>query len=313
MLGYLIFIGIVLYILWVYVVCIPLDKAHVVCTVDPRESVLTKKNFRKYVEKIVDEIPSTEPLSKAEIEQFLQDPFSKGQNALLFISMSGCGHCTKLSPIVGLSAQQLKIPLNYVDGRVLNEVSQSPGFENSPLRVNGYPMVFLFKNNSKIPILVQAGSGVTVDGFINKVKEKLASESLEISQSQPKVLESRRAVRPDSDSSRDSPADSKALLEGTGDFSTDYVLMVWAPWCGACTAIKPKFLEAIAKLKGDQNLNHIPMFLMQADSNKQFMMNNGLNAIPAILKMRGNKIVDQFVSPGGMPTADSIIDWIRNP
>jgi thiol-disulfide isomerase/thioredoxin len=280
--------------------------------VDPRESVLTKKNFRKYVEKIVDEIPSTEPLSKAEIEQFIHNPFSKGQNALLFISMPGCGHCTKLSPIVGLSAQQLKIPLNYVEGKVLNEVLQSSEFQNSPLRVDGYPMVFLFKNNSKIPILVQAGSGVTVDEFIKKVNEKLASESLEISQSQPRVLESRRAVHRDSDSSRDSPTDSKALLDGTGDFSTDYVLMVWAPWCGACTAIKPKFLEAIAKLKGDQNLNHIPMFLMQADSNKQFMMNNGLNAIPAILKMRGNKIVDQFVSPGGMPTADSIIDWIRN-
>lgn len=315
MLGYILVIGIIIYILWITKVCVPIDSARVVCTIDPRETVLTKdqimRKFREYVEKLVEKIPSITPLSESEFRLFLENPFTNGDQVLLFLSSPTCVHCKQLSPIVGLSAQQMNIPLLYVEDKVLKQVLKGSEFEQSPFKVKGYPVVFLYKNNENTPILVQKGSGPTVDEFIQIVNKVRSNGSSEISLSSPGNLQRRRPVNGNRNSSRDSPSDSNALLSGTGDFSSDYVLMLWAPWCGACTAIKPKYLEAIEKMKSDPKFNHIPMFLMEAERNNQFMRNNNLNAIPAILKMSGNRIMDQFMQTSGMPTAESIIDWIK--
>ena len=77
------------------------------------------------------------------------------------------------------------------------------------------------------------------------------------------------------------------------------VIDFWAEWCGPCRAIGPVIEELSKEYEGKVNIGKI-----NVDLNPSVSMNYGITSIPAILFIKGGKVVDKQI--GAVPK--SIID-----
>ncbi len=77
------------------------------------------------------------------------------------------------------------------------------------------------------------------------------------------------------------------------------VVDFWAEWCGPCRAIGP-VIEELAK----QYEGKIKVGKVNVDHNPQVSVNYGITSIPAILFIKGGKIVDKQI--GAVPK--SVLD-----
>ena len=77
------------------------------------------------------------------------------------------------------------------------------------------------------------------------------------------------------------------------------VIDFWAEWCGPCRAIGPVIDELSKEYNGKVNIGKV-----NVDTNPQVSMNYGITSIPAILFVKGGKVVDKLV--GAQPKANFV-------
>ena len=72
------------------------------------------------------------------------------------------------------------------------------------------------------------------------------------------------------------------------------VVDFWAEWCGPCRAIGPVIEELAKEYQGKVNVGKV-----NVDINPGISMNYGITSIPAILFIKGGKVVDKQI--GAVP------------
>ncbi len=77
------------------------------------------------------------------------------------------------------------------------------------------------------------------------------------------------------------------------------VIDFWAEWCGPCRAIGPVIEELAKDYNGKVNIGKV-----NVDTNPQISMDYGITSIPAILFVKGGKVVDKLV--GAQPKANFV-------
>lgn len=77
------------------------------------------------------------------------------------------------------------------------------------------------------------------------------------------------------------------------------VIDFWAEWCGPCRAIGPVIEELAKEYDGSVNIGKV-----NVDHNPQISMNYGITSIPAILFIKGGKVVDKLV--GAQPKGNFV-------
>jgi thioredoxin 2 len=78
---------------------------------------------------------------------------------------------------------------------------------------------------------------------------------------------------------------------------------IWAPWCGPCRAMAPMFERAAAELEPD-----VRLLKVNADDEPQIAAELGVSGIPALLLIRGGRVIAK--SAGAMDTRH-IVSWTR--
>jgi thioredoxin 1 len=77
------------------------------------------------------------------------------------------------------------------------------------------------------------------------------------------------------------------------------VVDFWAEWCGPCRAIGPVIEELSKEYDGKINVGKV-----NVDHNPQLSINYGITSIPAILFIKGGKVVDKLV--GAQPKSNFV-------
>lgn len=77
------------------------------------------------------------------------------------------------------------------------------------------------------------------------------------------------------------------------------VVDFWAEWCGPCRAISPVIEELSKEYNGKVNVGKV-----NVDHNPNLSVNYGITSIPAILFIKGGKVVDKQI--GAVPK--SVLD-----
>lgn len=77
------------------------------------------------------------------------------------------------------------------------------------------------------------------------------------------------------------------------------VIDFWAEWCGPCRAIGPVIEELAKEYDGKVNIGKV-----NVDHNPQVSMDYGITSIPAILFVKGGKVVDKLV--GAQPKGNFV-------
>src|SRR5688572_17089083 len=77
------------------------------------------------------------------------------------------------------------------------------------------------------------------------------------------------------------------------------VIDFWAEWCGPCRAIGPVIEELAKEYDGKVNIGKV-----NVDHNPQISMDYGITSIPAILFVKGGKVVDKLV--GAQPKGNFV-------
>lgn len=77
------------------------------------------------------------------------------------------------------------------------------------------------------------------------------------------------------------------------------VVDFWAEWCGPCRAIGPVVEELSKEYDGKVNVGKV-----NVDQNPQLSINYGITSIPAILFVKGGKVVDKLV--GSQPKSNFV-------
>jgi thioredoxin 1 len=72
------------------------------------------------------------------------------------------------------------------------------------------------------------------------------------------------------------------------------VIDFWAEWCGPCRAISPVVEELAKEYDGKVNVGKV-----NVDHNPTLSINYGITSIPAILFIKGGKVVDKQI--GAVP------------
>lgn len=72
------------------------------------------------------------------------------------------------------------------------------------------------------------------------------------------------------------------------------VVDFWAEWCGPCRAISPVIEELSKEYNGKINVGKV-----NVDHNPNVSINYGITSIPAILFIKGGKVVDKQI--GAVP------------
>ncbi len=82
---------------------------------------------------------------------------------------------------------------------------------------------------------------------------------------------------------------------------SDKLTMVdfWAEWCGPCRAIGPVVEELSKEYDGKVNVGKV-----NVDQNPQLSINYGITSIPAIVFVKGGKVVDKLV--GAQPKSNFV-------
>ncbi len=73
----------------------------------------------------------------------------------------------------------------------------------------------------------------------------------------------------------------------------------WAEWCGPCRAIGPVVEELAKEYDGKVNIGKVDV-----DKNPELSIQYGITSIPAILFVKGGKVVDKLV--GSQPKANFV-------
>ena len=73
----------------------------------------------------------------------------------------------------------------------------------------------------------------------------------------------------------------------------------WAPWCGPCRMLSPLVDELSKEYDGKINVGKV-----NVDHNPQLSINYGITSIPAILFIKGGKVVDKLV--GAQPKSNFV-------
>ena len=77
------------------------------------------------------------------------------------------------------------------------------------------------------------------------------------------------------------------------------VIDFWAEWCGPCRAIGPVIEELSKEYDGKINVGKV-----NVDHNPQLSITYGITSIPAILFIKGGKVVDKLV--GAQPKGNFV-------
>jgi len=80
------------------------------------------------------------------------------------------------------------------------------------------------------------------------------------------------------------------------------VVDFWAEWCGPCRAIGPVIEELAKDYNGKVNIGKV-----NVDHNPNVSVNYGITSIPAILFIKGGKVVDKQIGAAPKSVLDKKI------
>ena len=114
------------------------------------------------------------------------------------------------------------------------------------------------------------------------------------------ITASYRNAEKGKDTSRDTVEFTDANFQSKA-LSSDKLTIVdfWAEWCGPCRAIGPVIEELSKEYDGKINVGKV-----NVDHNPQLSINYGVTSIPAILFIKGGKVVDKLV--GAQPKSNFV-------
>ncbi len=78
---------------------------------------------------------------------------------------------------------------------------------------------------------------------------------------------------------------------------------VWAPWCGPCRAMAPRFAAAAAALEPN-----VRLLKLNSEAEPSVASELGVSGIPALLLFRDGQIVERTA---GLMSTDQIVAWTR--
>jgi thioredoxin 1 len=84
------------------------------------------------------------------------------------------------------------------------------------------------------------------------------------------------------------------------------VIDFWAPWCGPCRILGPKF-EEFAQANPDT-----PIYKVSIDANEGVGQEFGLKSIPAILYFKNGEEVDRLMGMQDVKTLQSKLEEVQN-
>ena len=93
--------------------------------------------------------------------------------------------------------------------------------------------------------------------------------------------------------------DSKNFKSEVLDSDIPVVVELWAEWCGPCRAIGPVIEELSKEYAGKINVGKVTV-----DHNPPLSINYGVTSIPAILFIKGGKVVDKLI--GAQPKTNFV-------
>jgi thioredoxin 1 len=97
-------------------------------------------------------------------------------------------------------------------------------------------------------------------------------------------------------------ADASSFDESVLSSDVPVVVDFWAPWCGPCKAIGP-MLDQVAESKGGE----LRIAKVNVDQNMPLAAKYGVRNIPALLLVKGGKVVDTRV---GALSRSAFEGWI---
>ena len=78
---------------------------------------------------------------------------------------------------------------------------------------------------------------------------------------------------------------------------------VWAPWCGPCRTMAPRFAAAAAALEPN-----VRLLKLNSEAEPRVASELGVSGIPALLLFRDGRIVERTA---GLMSTDQIVAWTR--
>lgn len=199
---------------------------------------------------------------------------------LFFFVLKGCGHCKTLAPEYEIAATALKNAKDVVIASVDADAHKSLG---SKFGVTGFPTLKWFaKGAHSTPEDYNAGR--TADAIVTFVNGKAGSNG--------RIKKAPTAVKVLSSSNFDSVVDG----------SKNVLVEFYAPWCGHCKTLAPKW-DKLAKLfAGDDN---IVIANVDADADRALGERFGVTGFPTIKFFpKGNTVADAY--EGGREVSDFI-------
>ncbi|GAB6019292.1 hypothetical protein CHUAL_000887 [Chamberlinius hualienensis] len=207
---------------------------------------------------------------------------------LVMFYVPWCGFCKKLKPDFAQAATELKRQAVLAGMDVNNPEN---GVIRHHFNITGFPTLIYFENGKFRQIYDGDNNKEGIVHFIkNPYQPKEKSKETEWQDIVSDVVHL-----------TDSSFEELIAKESS------VLVMLYAPWCGHCKAMKPDYVEAAAKLKTDK----IPGVLAAVDATKETQIASklGVKGYPTVKYFKDG----QFAFDVSFRTADKIIEFMKDP
>lgn len=231
------------------------------------------------------EMPGIVQLTKTNFKQLV----GKKQAALVEFYAPWCGHCKQMAGEFATLGAAFQRSTTAKDLLVIGKVDATQERDlGKDYGVTGFPTILFFPAGSTKPVKYE--SGRTADDFVKFLSEKVPSLQMSVPQEVQYATEL-------------TMANFNAVAK---DPSKSVLVMFYAPWCGHCKALKPKYSQLAKIYENDED---VVIARVDADNsrNKPLAAEYGVTGFPTIIffpkgdnaktvEYKGGRDIEDFLS-----------------